>query len=92
MESDRVTAHLEENGTPQSWLKHESYSPLLSLDGSSFSDDDNGSLSEESENEDSLFRSNSYRRRGPSQRSVGASRVCLLNMNEKLSIPSREWT
>ncbi|XP_034365193.1 cyclic nucleotide-gated channel alpha-1 [Arvicanthis niloticus] len=35
---------------------------------SSFSDDDNGSLSEESENEDSLFRSNSYRRRGPSQR------------------------
>uniref|UniRef100_F1LQN0 Cyclic nucleotide-gated channel alpha-1 n=2 Tax=Rattus norvegicus TaxID=10116 RepID=F1LQN0_RAT len=35
---------------------------------SSFSDNDNGSLSEESENEDSLFRSNSYRRRGPSQR------------------------
>ncbi|XP_052054883.1 cGMP-gated cation channel alpha-1 [Apodemus sylvaticus] len=35
---------------------------------SSFSDDDNGSLSEESENEDSLFRSNSYRRRGPSQK------------------------
>ncbi|EDL37825.1 cyclic nucleotide gated channel alpha 1, isoform CRA_a [Mus musculus] len=35
---------------------------------SSFSDDDNGSLSEESENEDSFFRSNSYKRRGPSQR------------------------
>ncbi|XP_028636607.1 cGMP-gated cation channel alpha-1 [Grammomys surdaster] len=35
---------------------------------SSFSDDDNGSLSEESGNEDSLFRSNSYRSRGPSQR------------------------